>query len=198
MLRAGVSRGEWVTWEGASLRTKLAKVMVTVQIAPTHPLAEGKRAKYWMRLKVELPRGRHESFQQLQQTIYIFAEFGWFCSTDHLVDLRAGFDTLWPFDREIQCGPFDHPPTPYRANWEFSHHRAKGISQMADHLVGRHLSPLPRAFRPHVPQAANDFFPIAGLCQGMHGLGLGCYQVRVTPCILAAWNPSPISLPALV
>jgi hypothetical protein len=88
-----------------------------------------------------------------------------------LVHLRPRFNAMWPRPRHPQRRPFVDGTLEERRSRThllFTHRRPKRITQMANHLVGRHASPFPLTLRPHIGQPTEHLLPVNSIGQSFH------------------------------
>ena len=119
-------------------RTKLAQVMIQVQVSPTEPLLFGQGSKNGMRLKVKIFLGGRESFNQGKQLREILLEIDWTSAgLSILIDFRRRLESLGPLQWSSKRNPFDHrliEPVGCETSGLFADGDAECIAQVADHL----------------------------------------------------------------
>ena len=119
-------------------RTKLAQVMIQVQVPPAEPFLFGQGSKNGMRMKVEISRRGREAFDQGKQLYEILLEIDWTSAgLPILIDFRRRLESLGPLQWSSKRNPFDHrliEPVGCEASGLFANGDAECIAQVADHL----------------------------------------------------------------
>ena len=145
--------------------------MIHVEITPAHPIGVAHRSEKRMRRR-KRARHRNESLEERSETRDIGHEFRRSRSIFVLIDLWHGFQPVRPLHREPERDEF-HDFARER-HWHkvqsfFAQNSAKGIRQVADHLMRRHAAPLPRRIGRDLRQALANLPLGCRVSQGLHG-----------------------------
>ncbi len=118
--------------------TKLAQVMIQVQVSPAEPFLFGQASKNGMRLKVKASLGGREAFDQGNQLREILLEIDWTSAgLPILIDFRRGLESLRPLQWSSKRNPFDHrliEQVGCEASGLFANGDAECIAEVTDHL----------------------------------------------------------------
>jgi hypothetical protein len=132
-----------------ALDSELAKVMVHVKVSPSLPFGVGHPAEKRMRLQVAASAPRELLHKRLELSS-VALKFDRLRAADFLINLRRRPDARRPFHGQPERDPPHERSGPYGAegiDWRWPHEPTERVTQMANSLVRRHTSPLPRAFR---------------------------------------------------
>src|SRR5215469_12414323 len=127
--------------------------MVHVEVAPSHPVSVAQHAEHRMRLPRKFARLTCKALNQLQKIRPVLLKLRGLGSTYLCVDLRTRLQATGPCQWQVQRHPLNEPlrhrDRRYRDAFSlpgfFAHRDAERITQMTDHLMHAHSSPLARA-----------------------------------------------------
>jgi hypothetical protein len=154
----------------AFLESELAKVMVGVEISPTHPL--GPRQRPEQRMDRPLGSGilgeeSHRPFDPLQ----IRFEEAWLRAASPRIGRCRSADAVGPVNREIETGPF-HDCAPEKRDSLLPAPPGGElirVGQVTEHLVGCESAPTPFYVHGQMTEASDDLGLRRSISETLHG-----------------------------
>src|SRR5215469_8871471 len=151
--------------------TKLAEVMIGMQITEAHPFLLGHVAKIGMIGPMKISRVAGEAVEEVSQFRHIALKFARGRALGLLVDLPQCLEALWPRDRCPQAAPLEESTRIREAGRSCGDQpqvEFVSVTQVADHLVRGHFSPAARSGRTNVVEAREDLILVPRMEQGVH------------------------------
>lgn len=162
--------------EGKVSNAELAKMMVSMEIGKPHPifLRHGTEVRMILRPD-EIAWPPADAIEKFAQFALVFLEFHGCSSANLLIQFRSGRESMRPVDRDPKGYPAKHR-TGIRDGrglyWLLADEHAIGVAEVTDHLVRRHLAPLPSAVRLDRLQPLEDLRLVFWSRERFHRLNL--------------------------
>ena len=150
--------------------------MIGVAVRPDLPLFTAELAEDGMAAHGRKVRQGPEAFVECDELATVGLEL---CRlgplAGNLIEAFRRLDSLGPLHRQVQCNPPNqvpgHPSVGAWRRGSFAQEDSQGFREVADRLVGRHLSPMPRIFGQQGLDPASDLVQASRVAESLGGHG---------------------------